>query len=608
QCQWQWHTNGSSSSAVPDSVILPPPEIRNIADKTAGFVAKNGPQLEGVIREREVNNARFCFLNPADPYHPYYQWKLSEYRSGRASLSAEASAQQQAADEQEAAQEHSAPPQKPKEVVPERPPAFEFMLDPPVMSARDLDIIKLTAQYVARNGRAFLHQLTQRESRNPEFDFLQPTHPLFPLFTQLVEQYAKVFAAPPALLTKLADTVEHKHYPIVRRIQKRAKYAQWEAKQQAKHDKEVEAERRAYASIDWQDFVVVQTLEITEYDSEVDLPAPTTMLALQHQATLIKRQKYGLGRSTSAKPVAAPAPSVQKVVEAVKDDQEDEEEDEEDMDMDMDMDDDDTSSSSATPTPSSTAAPSKPSLPTAPLAVGPMKIRSTVMQRKAQAGESTTICERCGLAIPDSQMEEHMRIELLDPKWREQRQAAANARRDTNLVEEGDHVVAALKNFSDYRKDIFGGDELDLKRKLEEDAERQRQAAKQKVIWDGHTGSIAQATMKSKEIVPLEEQIAAIHKSKGLVETGDQDRMLPARPQTLMGAALMTGGLPGSAPMQPPMAPRGANVPPPPPPGRAVPPPPPKGALVPPPPPPVRKEPEGGHEASGVDTKRARKQ
>lgn len=54
------------------------------------------------------------------------------------------------------------------------------------------DIVKLTAQFVARNGRQFLTQLMNREQRNFQFDFLRPQHSLFQYFTKLLEQYTKV--------------------------------------------------------------------------------------------------------------------------------------------------------------------------------------------------------------------------------------------------------------------------------------------------------------------------------------------------------------------------------------------------------------------------------
>ena len=78
-------------------------------------------------------------------------------------------------------------------IVPKDPPAeFEFLADPPSISAFDLDVVKLTAQFVARNGRQFLTNLMNREQRNFQFDFLRPQHSLFQYFTKLLEQYTKV--------------------------------------------------------------------------------------------------------------------------------------------------------------------------------------------------------------------------------------------------------------------------------------------------------------------------------------------------------------------------------------------------------------------------------
>lgn len=54
------------------------------------------------------------------------------------------------------------------------------------------DIVKLTAQFVARNGAHFMDQLMMREQKNEIFDFLRRNHVLFTYFTKLVEQYSKV--------------------------------------------------------------------------------------------------------------------------------------------------------------------------------------------------------------------------------------------------------------------------------------------------------------------------------------------------------------------------------------------------------------------------------
>lgn len=91
-------------------------------------------------------------------------------------------------------------PQVPKEP----PPEYEFIVDPPSISAMELDIVKLTAQFVARNGRQFLTSLMNRETRNYQFDFLRPQHSLFQYFTRLLEQYTRVLIPPKDLQRQLS--------------------------------------------------------------------------------------------------------------------------------------------------------------------------------------------------------------------------------------------------------------------------------------------------------------------------------------------------------------------------------------------------------------------
>lgn len=99
-------------------------------------------------------------------------------------------------------------------------------------------------------------------------------------------------------------------------------------------------------------------------------------------------------------------------------------------------------------------------------------------------------------------MAEHVRMELLDPRYREKRAALQAKERDSNLLQEGDLVAANLKKMTAFRSDIFGAGEAGeatLSQKLEFEAEKQKQVAKSKVIWDGHAGSVplAQAKMQS---------------------------------------------------------------------------------------------------------------
>uniref|UniRef100_A0A1B6LWF0 SURP motif domain-containing protein n=1 Tax=Graphocephala atropunctata TaxID=36148 RepID=A0A1B6LWF0_9HEMI len=185
-------TQPSSQPVV--GIIYPPPEVRNIVDKTASFVARNGPEFESRIRQNEVGNPKFNFLSLGDPYHAYYQHKVKEFREGRGQepVAVPPGFQQKAVASSTQLKQQELLKQA-EAFIPKDPPVeFEFIADPPSISALDLDVVKLTAQFVARNGRQFLTNLMNREQRNYQFDFLRPQHSLFQYFTKLLEQYTKV--------------------------------------------------------------------------------------------------------------------------------------------------------------------------------------------------------------------------------------------------------------------------------------------------------------------------------------------------------------------------------------------------------------------------------
>ena len=156
-------------------IIYPPPEVRNIVDKTASFVARNGPEFESRIRQNEANNAKFNFLTTTDPYHAYYKHKVTEFREGRATepgtaplmgaahgnsmMGGAAATTGGAAAAAKAATLAAAAAKAEPVVLQGPPPEFEFVADPPSISAYELDVVKLTAQFVARNGRQFLTNL-----------------------------------------------------------------------------------------------------------------------------------------------------------------------------------------------------------------------------------------------------------------------------------------------------------------------------------------------------------------------------------------------------------------------------------------------------------------
>ena len=164
-----------SESGVPAGIIIPPPDIREVVEKTVGYVIRNGAAFVDRIRDREKSNVKFSFLYENDPYYAYYGWRLVENKQGRG-----ATPKQQ--------DTTSAPTVQ----VLSKPADLEFCASLPPISAQDLEIIKLTARYVARNGHQFLMSLSHRESKNFQFDFLRLTHSFYLLFTSVVEQFKEV--------------------------------------------------------------------------------------------------------------------------------------------------------------------------------------------------------------------------------------------------------------------------------------------------------------------------------------------------------------------------------------------------------------------------------
>ncbi|OAX84103.1 hypothetical protein ACJ72_01539 [Emergomyces africanus] len=201
-------TNGTVATPVdlpeevnkpPEGIVLPPKDIRTIIEKTAGFVARNGPVFEDRVREKERSNPKFSFLNPNDAYAPFYSWRLSEIKAGRGTdVSAGRAGEPVAAAE----------PEKPK--GPAQPPEFHYSARMPNINALDLEVVKLTALFVAKRGKSFMTALSQRETRNFQFDFLRPQHSLYQFFTRLVDQYTSLLQTdesdgPNSTSTRLAE-------------------------------------------------------------------------------------------------------------------------------------------------------------------------------------------------------------------------------------------------------------------------------------------------------------------------------------------------------------------------------------------------------------------
>ncbi|PGH10593.1 hypothetical protein AJ79_05416 [Helicocarpus griseus UAMH5409] len=476
----------------PEGIVLPPKDIRTIIEKTAGFVARNGPVFEDRVREKERTNPKFSFLNPSDAYAGFYSWRLSEIKAGRGTAVSAGRAGEPVA---------VAEPEKPK--GPAQPPEFHYSARMPNINALDLEVVKLTALFVAKRGKSFMTALSQRETRNFQFDFLRPQHSLYQFFTRLVDQYTSLLQVdesdgPNSTKRRLAE-LEHNvkdKYHILDRAKQRAEWVKFQEQQKQKKEEQDEQERIAYAQIDWHDFVVVETVLFTEADDQAELPPPTSLNDLQtaslEQKAMMSLQPHDR-RIEEAMPTdeettyynAYPAPQAPTPIPQYP---------------------------SVTPSPAPTAAQPQPmqqpspftphsptpistptppvtaptpaseeedrirerqqererahaaqaaaraAVPTPPPGGQPMRIRSDYVPR-AQAKRlntstaATTLCPNCRQQIPINEIDHHMRIELQDPRWKEQR-AKAEARYATTNLSTAD-VFNNLKRLASQRTDVF---------------------------------------------------------------------------------------------------------------------------------------------------------
>ncbi len=262
----------------PAGVVLPPREIRSIVEKTAGYVARNGPVFEDRIRQKELQNPKFSFLNANDAYNAFYDWRLTEIREGRGTAVSAGRVGEtiKTEDEEEV---------KPK--GPEQPPELQFSARMPNMNALDLHVVQLTALFVAKNGRSFMTSLSQKEAGNFQFDFLRPQHSLYQFFSRLVDQYSELLNAgygdgkvEEARIAELERNKSDKFH-MLGRARQRAEWVKFQEQQKQQKEEAAEAERIAYAQVDWHDFVVVETVAFTDADEQADLPPPTSLSDLQ---------------------------------------------------------------------------------------------------------------------------------------------------------------------------------------------------------------------------------------------------------------------------------------------------------------------------------------
>ena len=457
------------ASKAPPGTVLPPKHIRGQMETTAGYIARNGAAFEERLRTG-ANGSKMSWLFPEDAYHPYYKWRLEEIKAGRGtSVSA-------GRKEGEFGGTGAGFQGREERKGPEKPEDFAFSARMPNISAQDLEVVKLTALFVAKNGRSWMTALSQKMAGDFQFDFLRPQHSLYQFFSRLVDQYTDLITGDSVdggrpqkkrivdLEANVAD-----RFRILERAKKRAEWAKHQEAQKVQQEEAEEKEKVAYAQIDWHDFVVVETVVFDEDDELRELPAPTTLNDIQSLSLEQKGQISANMRIEEAMPdfndfydqaPVQPAPSRSPAVTQP-------------YQMPPPQ------QPPYTPTPPQHQQPYAPPLDTSDQShyntlqadrararaaqeaaksnAANVKIRKdyvpAAQARSQKSAANKSICPNCKELIPNDEMEQHMRIEMLHPDWRDQYKIAQQRSSTTNLSTA--EMAANLKRLASQRSDVF---------------------------------------------------------------------------------------------------------------------------------------------------------
>lgn len=266
-------------STLPEHIKVPPDDIKSAIEKTAVFVKKNGASFEERLKRND--NDKFKFIHEDDEYHEYYTWLLSKdiiNETERKNLVSDI---------------------KSEGNLKEKPEDLNFLLELPTISLLDLDIIKMTALYVAQNGEPYIARIisyAKKSNNEAQFEFLHKTHSLHSLFLRCLGQYELLIK-----LFKNDDDIDSdKIKSITEKLQKsenillrayyRAKYNKLH-KAIALNEKKMKREQQIhYASINWQDYSIVNKIEFDAIDQVQELPVPISRDELIHRSLQSKRE------------------------------------------------------------------------------------------------------------------------------------------------------------------------------------------------------------------------------------------------------------------------------------------------------------------------------
>lgn len=399
----------------------------DVIEKVVSYLAKN-PEMESRLLKEQGGNEKMAFLMPSSPFFAFYKQRLVQEKSKSDPTTGEAPQET----------EEAAPEEEKKQL--EKPADFNWILpvNPLSIPTFDYDLVSLVAQYVAKTGRSFQMGVMNRESRNMQYGFLTPQHPLHDLYQRLVADYSRIIIKDTKTLESHTNGDATSRASVLDRIKKRRDWKAAEKEKEAKDDSTVSA----VSVIDWNDAIIVETITFDASEDHL-LPAPI------EQGKLLSVYLATKQREEEAR---------QKVVEAQ----------------------------------AAAAAAQQQAPSTLPPGVAPSsnitsKEGQTAadIQRAAASGpkKMTAICPICRLAFPVDEIDGHMKVEMSrgGSVGMQTVNRQASKPEYAPVVASGDDIAARLIKFAKRRNDLFDEDESGEKsladRRREERERSEREAA-----------------------------------------------------------------------------------------------------------------------------------
>ncbi|EJS43196.1 prp21p [Saccharomyces arboricola H-6] len=198
------------------------PQLKEDIETTVSYIKQHGISFESKLLEDE----RFSFIRKDDPLHEYYLKVLNE-------------ATTTAVDENDVGKRE-------REIA--RPQEFLFSQYDTGISRKDMEIIKLTAQYCAQDERN-LESIRSKHSESL-LQFSDSSHPLYKIFTDFVAQYKWINSSK-------GQKMKKSRREIIDQCYCRAQYWEFVKDQDREHDKLVELSKIQFAAIPWDKFTQV---------------------------------------------------------------------------------------------------------------------------------------------------------------------------------------------------------------------------------------------------------------------------------------------------------------------------------------------------------------